>query len=83
MTKRLDFSRCEADGMTRLRRRVELDEHITDFAHCALATGQVGDVDGTGTVCWHSISNSARAADRMQGRQIVHIVTNIGYMREG
>ena len=66
-----------------LGRRVELDEHIADFAHSALATGQTGNVDGTGTVCRHSISNGAGAADRLQGWEIVHIVTNIGHMREG
>ena len=62
---------------------MELDEHITDFAHSALATGQASDVNGAGTVGWHSISNGARTADRMQGWEIVHIVTDIGHMREG
>ena len=66
-----------------LGRRVELDEQITNFAHRALATGQASDIDGTGPVCWHSISNGAGAANRMQGWEIVHIVTDIGYLREG
>ena len=60
-----------------------MDEQITDFAHRALATGQARDVDGTGTVGWHSISNGAGAANRMQSWEIVNIVPDIGHIREG
>src|SRR5712691_8712111 len=80
--KRLSSTEPE-NCMTLLRRRAELDEQITDFAHRALATRQMGNVDGTGTVGWHRISNGAGATHRMQGWEIVHIVTDIGYMREG
>lgn len=62
---------------------MELDEYITDFAHRPLATGQVRHVEGAGTVGGHGISNGAGAADGMQGRKVVHIVTDIGHMGEG
>ena len=72
------FLPCKTSG-----RRVQLDEHITDFAHRTMATGQASDIDSTGTVGWHSISNGAGATHRMQSWEIVHIVTDIGHMREG
>ena len=71
------------DAHVGLGRRTELDEYIADFAHRALAAGQVCDVDGTGTVGWHGISNGTGAADGMQGWEIVHIVTDIGHLCEG
>ena len=74
---------CDRPPCETLGRRVELYEQITDFAYSTLATGQIGNVDSTGAVCRHSISNGAGAADCTQGWEIVHIVTNVGHMREG
>ena len=54
-----------------------MHQHVTNFAHGALAARQVGDVDGAGAVFWPGIGDGAGAADSTQGWKIVDVVTDV------